>query len=145
MKSINHHAPVQCSKTITIHAGIEKVWEIMTNIHQWAAWQTDISDPVLKGSLQAGTGFDWKTDGAKIHSVLHTVEPYQHFGWTGKTFGIFAIHNWTLEEKGGTTLVTVDESMEGLLTKVFKKSFNRNLEKGMEKWLMLLKATCEKQ
>lgn len=144
MRSINNHAPVKCSKTITILADSKKVWSVLTNIGQWASWQTDISNPTLNGELKPGTTFDWKTGGAKIHSTLHTVEPYHHFGWTGKTFGLFAIHNWILTEMDGKTKVEVDESMEGLLARLFKKSFNNNLEKGMQKWLDLLKQECEK-
>jgi len=74
---------------------------------------------------------------------LHTINPEKEFGWTGKTFGMFAIHNWTLTELNGQTIVKVDESMEGFLARLFKKSFNRNLKKGMVKWLDLLKRQCE--
>ena len=116
----------------------------MTNINNWANWQTDISKSKLNGKLKSETTFDWKTGGAKIHSTLHTVEPFKHFGWTGKTFGIFAIHNWTLTETNGQTKVSVDESMEGFFAKLLKKSFNKNLEKGMQNWLDLLKKECEK-
>lgn len=144
MKPINNHAPVTCNKTITINTPSEKVWSIMTNINQWAAWQTDIRNSKLNGELQPETTFDWKTGGVKIHSTLHTVEPYKNFGWTGKTFGMFAIHNWTLTESNGQTLVSVDESMEGFLASVFKNVFNKNLEKGMQNWLDLLKQECEK-
>lgn len=144
MKSINTNAPVKCSKTITIHAGSEKVWTVMTTINNWANWQTDISKSKLNGELTTETTFDWKTGGAKIHSKLHTVEPYKNFGWTGKTFGMFAIHNWTLAEANGKTTVSVNESMEGFLATLFKKSFNTNLEKGMQNWLDLLKQECEK-
>jgi hypothetical protein len=144
MKSINENAPVKCSKSITIHADGKKVWSILTNIDNWASWQTDISKPILNGDLKPETTFDWKTGGAKIHSTLHTVEPYTKFGWTGKTFGMFAIHNWIITERDGKTIVDVDESMEGFLAGLFKKSFNKNLEKGMQKWLELLKARCER-
>jgi uncharacterized protein YndB with AHSA1/START domain len=144
MKSINNNAPVKCSKTITINANSEKVWSIMTNINKWATWQTEIKNPKLNGELKPETTFDWKTGGAKIHSTLHTVEPYRQFGWTGKTFGIFAIHNWRLTEINGQTTVSVDESMEGFFAKLLKKSFNKNLEKGMQIWLDLLKKECEK-
>lgn len=116
----------------------------MTNIDQWANWQTDISKSKLNGSLKPNTTFDWKAGGAKIHSTLHTVEPYKQFGWTGKTFGMYAIHNWTLTEENGQTKVSVDESMEGFLAGLFKKSFNKNLEKGMQTWLVLLKKESEK-
>lgn len=144
MKNININAPVKCSKTITINASVEKVWKVMTNINKWSAWQTEISNPKLNGELRPDTTFDWKTGGAKIHSTLHTVKPFQHFGWSGRTFGMYAIHNWTLSETNGQSTVAVDESMEGFLAKLLKKSFNKNLEKGMQKWLDLLKKECEK-
>lgn len=143
-KSINPHAPVKCSKTITIKASAEKVWAVMTNIDHWATWQTDITHPKLNGDLKPETTFDWKTGGAKIHSTLHTVQPFKNLGWTGKTWGIFAIHNWTIIERKDETHVSVDESMEGFLAKLLKKSFNKNLEKGMQNWLDLLKQECEK-
>ena len=144
MKSINSNAPVQCSKKIMINATKEKVWAILTNIDDWARWQTEISKPTLNGVLNARTTFDWKTGGATIHSTLHTVEPHSRFGWTGKTFGMLAIHNWTLTEVNKQTQVAVEESMEGFLARLLKKSFNKNLEKGMQHWLELLKRDCEK-
>lgn len=98
----------------------------------------------MNGELKPETTFDWKTGGAKIHSILHTVNPYNQFGWTGRSFGMFAIHNWTLTEQVGNTTVQVDESMEGFLAGLFKKSFNKNLEKGMQNWLEFLKHESEK-
>ncbi len=143
MKSINQNAPVKCSKTILINATRQKVWSVVTNINQWDSWQTDITKPILKSELKPGAVFTWKTGGANIQSTLHTVEPYSKFGWSGKGLGMTAVHNWTLKELNGQTEVTVDESMEGLLTSLFKKLFNRNLEKGMTHWLQLLKNQCE--
>lgn len=145
MKPIHQQAPVKCSKSITINASPERIWNVLTNINNWAGWQTDISQPKLNGSLQFSTTFDWKTGGARIHSTLHTVTPYAEFGWTGKTFGMYAIHNWTMKEDNGGTEVMVKESMEGFLASLFKSSFNKNLEKGMVKWLQLLKEECERK
>ncbi len=144
MKSINNDAPVKCSKTITINASSEKVWAVLTDIDKWTEWQTDISSAKTNGELQPNNTFQWKSGGVNIYSTLHTVEPYKFFGWTGKTFGLFAIHNWTLSELNGQTQVDVEESMEGFLAALFKNMFNKNLEKGMETWLNLLKQTCEK-
>lgn len=144
MKSINNNAPVKCSKTITINASSEKVWSLISDINNWATWQTDISKPKLNGGLKPETTFDWKIGGAQIHSTLHTIEPNTHMGWTGKAFGIYAIHNWTLTESDGRTMVKVEESMEGFFAKLFKKSFNKSLEKGMQNWLDLLKFESEK-
>ena len=144
MRSINYNAPLKCSKTLAINASSERVWEIMTNIDQWANWQTDISRAKINGILKPNTTFDWQAGGVKVHSTLHTVEPYKQFGWTGKAFGIYAIHNWTLSEDNGQTTVSVDESMEGFLAKLFKMTFSQNLEKGMQTWLDLLKKESER-
>ena len=144
MKSINANAPVKCSKSIVINADSKKVWQLISNINGWSSWQTAISKPQLQGELQPGAKFVWKTGGATIHSTLHTVAPYSAFGWTGKTFGMYAIHNWTVKESNCVTTVSVEESMEGLLASLLKGSFNKNLEKGMLQWLALLKTEAEK-
>jgi hypothetical protein len=66
MKSINHAAPVTCSKSIIIHANASKVWEVLINIDHWVSWQSDISKSKLRGTLAAGSNFSWKTGGANI-------------------------------------------------------------------------------
>ncbi len=143
MKSTNTNAPVFNTKTILINAKPEKIWTVLTNIDQWNTWLTTVSKSKLNGTLQPNTTFDWRTGGMKIHSTLHTVEPFAKFGWTGKVYGIYAIHNWSFKEVNGSTEVIVSESMEGFLAKLLNKSFNKTLEKDMIKSLELLKQTCE--
>lgn len=143
MKRINHQAPVVCSNTITINANIEQVWRTLTDIDRWPTWQTAIKKSKLNGELGPQTSFDWKNGESKIHSTLHTVKPFKNFGWTGKSMGAYAIHNWTLTETEGKTFVFVEESMEGLTVWLFKRMINQSLENGMQKWLQLLKQTCE--
>jgi hypothetical protein len=144
MKSINEKAPVKCRKEITISAPADKVWQVLTTINQWPAWNPEIKATSINGPLAPETGFDWLTGGTKIHSTIHTVEPATHFGWTGKVMGVFAIHNWHLTGVGQTTTVAVEESMEGILTRLLKGSFNKSLEKGMTNWLLAMKKECEK-
>ena len=57
---------------------------------------------------------------------------------------MLAIHNWKLIALNGQTKVEVEESMEGFLAGLYKKSFNKSLETGMQKWLDLLKIESEK-
>jgi hypothetical protein len=144
MKSINNDAPVKCSKVITINASSDKVWSVLTSIDNWTKWQKEISWSRLNGELKQNTTFDWKSGSVKIHSTLHTVEVFKNIGWTGNALGTFVIHNWTLTEDSGQIKVSVDESMEGFLASMFKKKFNKNLEKVLKTWLDLLKQECEK-
>jgi uncharacterized protein YndB with AHSA1/START domain len=144
MKSINSKAPVKCSKMVTIRASSERVWAILTDINNWPTWQTDISQSVVHGDVRPGTTFDWKSGGVKINSTLHTVEPYRNFGWTGRSLGMTAIHNWTLMESNGQTIVSVAESMEGFIATLLRRSLNSNIDTGMHNWLTMLKQEIEK-
>jgi len=144
MKPINPNARIKSSNKIVINANSVDVWKVLTDIDTWASWQTEIKSPVVEGLVKAGANFTWKTGGLKIKSVLHTVEPYTQFGWTGKSLGIFAIHNWTITELNKQTEVLVEESMEGILTWVLKPILKSGLEKGNQKWLKLLKKECER-
>lgn len=140
----NSKAPVYCSRSITINAHAAKVWEQLTAIDRWPTWQPDIKKAKLSGTLAPQNEFRWKTGGTAIRSTLHTVQADRFFGWTGKTAGLFAVHNWVLIERGATTEVVVEESLDGLLARWFKKSFSASLAQGMERWLQLLKTTCER-
>jgi hypothetical protein len=142
MQGINNNAPVKCSKSITINADAEKVWKVLTGINNWPIWQKDISMSKINGELRPETTFVWKSGGVRILSTLHTVVPHKQFGWTGKTMGIYAIHNWNLTYIDGKTTVHVQESMDGILARVFRNSLGKNLEVGMQKWLEFLKSAA---
>jgi hypothetical protein len=75
--------------------------------------------------------------------MVHTLNPFQSLGWTGKSLGILAIHNWTLSGENGTTRIQVEESMEGMLARIFSGASRKNLEQGMKNWLDVLKTACE--
>ena len=142
--SINNNAPLKYHKTIHINSSPEKVWAIITNINQWSKWETDIKKSKIKGGLKPGTNFDFIINNVKIHSKIHTVEPFHHLGWTAEIFGMHVIHNMTLSEDKGQTMVSDDESLDGVLVRIFKKSFDKRLEKNKQNWLEQLKKECEK-
>lgn len=141
---INQSAPVIQVKEIVINATPEKVWALLTNIEHWGEWNPRIKKPTLKEELNVGTIFTWKTNGSKIKSKIHTFSENKVLGWTGKTFGAQAIHNWYLESTENGTSVKVEESMEGWIIGLMKKKMNEILENDMVFWLEQLKMACEK-
>lgn len=140
---INKEAPVKSRHQIEINAPIDTVWKNLTDIGNWTSWQKAISKTIVHGDIKEGTRFDWKAGGLSFKSKIHTVNPKSMFGWTGTTIGASAIHNWMLEEKGNTTVVTVEESLEGLLPGLFGKYFQQNLDKGILTNLNELKMVSE--
>jgi uncharacterized membrane protein len=143
-EDINRNAPVKTQQQITIHASPEKIYQIMSDVNHWSNWNKDIQDPVMKVPFQKGNSFDWKSGGLTIRSTLHTAIPSSKIGWSGPTFGAFAIHNWTLVPDGDQTTVIVDESMEGWLVSMMRKKFQSHLEQSLQTWLKDLKTEAEK-
>lgn len=139
----NQNAPVFQSKEIFIQATPEKIWDILTNVSGWTAWNRKISRARMEGTASVGASFRWTINGANIHSIFHTVEKPHTLGWTGATFGATAIHNWHLEAGAGGTQVRVEESMQGWLIALFRKKMNRDLATDMQYWLEALKVSCE--
>lgn len=142
-REINKKVPVIERKEIEIKAPAEVVWQVLTDIERWPAWQENVKSAKLRGAVAEGTDFVWKAGGLTFHSQLHTVEPYKAFGWTGKIMGAFAIHNWKMEADRDRTRVYVEESLEGFFPSLMRKSFQRQLTSGMEKSLLELKRESE--
>ncbi len=143
-KTINLHAPVITRKVLTIHAPVNVVWKVFSDVNNWGTWQKEITDPRMNEPFQAGSTFNWKSNGLTIHSTLQTVEVNKAVSWYGPAFGSFAIHTWHFSEQGGQTIVSVEESMEGWLVGLFKDRFQSALDTSIDNWLTYLKVTSEK-
>ncbi|WP_190811311.1 SRPBCC family protein [Flagellimonas sp. S3867] len=143
-KTIDISAPVVSNKIVLINASPENVWEVLINIDQWSTWQSDVTSSKLKGEFGLNSTFIWRSGGTKINSTIHTIEPFENFGWAGKTLGLLAVHNWKLIDIDGGTIVNVSESMNGFLAKLFKRQLKMAIEKGMQNWVDMLKIECEK-
>jgi uncharacterized protein YndB with AHSA1/START domain len=141
---VNQNAPVKSRGELIIHAPIEKLWHVLTDIDHWPSWQSAVTESKLSGSLAEGTIFRWKAGGLSFVSKIHTIKPYHKFGWTGKTIGTSAIHNWFFEEHDGQTLLIVEECLEGFLPRLFRGYFQKMVEKGIQNNLRELQTAAER-
>ncbi len=141
---INKNAPVKSSNQIEIQAPIDAVWSTLTDIKNWTKWQKAVTETIVDEKIEEGTNFKWKAGGLSFKSKIHTSKPHTAFGWTGTTIGASAIHNWTFIQKdNNTTIVIVEESLQGVFPKLFKNYFQNNLDKGILTNLMELKSASE--
>ena len=139
---ICENAPVKASLEITIHAPVEKVWLLLTDVANWPKWQPDISATRMAGPLESGTAFSWTTGGTRIESRITLVQPYEQFAWTGRVHWVKAIHVWRLRRlSDDQTLVKTEESMDGFLLTLFYSS--KKLEQTDQRWLDRLKLAAE--
>jgi|WetSurMetagenome_2_1015567.scaffolds.fasta_scaffold00229_9 uncharacterized membrane protein len=140
---INRKAPVKSNGTIEISAPVDTVWRILTEIEDWPQWQKNVTESKPDGRIGEGASFKWKAGGVSFVSKIHTMKPKTMFGWTGRTFGADAIHNWTFENVNGATKVFVEESLQGALPVLLKGYFQKSLDAGVQANLKELKFAAE--
>lgn len=113
---INLEASIRDSQSIIIHAPIDIVWALLTDIERWPEWNKDIKD-VQAGPIIAGATFKWEIGGNAFTSTIRMVKKPELISWTTRILGLKAIHVWRLEATDNDrTIVTTDESMEGFRT-----------------------------
>ena len=128
---INRAAPAVGSATALVEAPLENVWRILGDLANWPNWNKSVTKIRVDGQAEPGTTFVWKAGGSKIVSRLEQVTPPHRIAWSGKVFGIRAVHVWELAAEAGGTRVRTEESFEGPLARLFpgfaRKTINRAL------------------
>lgn len=142
---INWKAPVLSKGEIDVAADAETVWKVLSTIDHWPDWNPDIKSVSVEGSVAKGTGFRWKARSWKIVSVIQNVKRARLLAWTGRMMGIKAVHAWHLEPKGAGTLVLNEESWDGILAHLFRRSLQKALDKANVSGLTCLKAEAERR
>ena len=142
---VNVNAPVRASGEIEIAADPEVVWEVLARIEEWPNWNPDVKAVSLNGEVTEGTSFQWKSGPGSINSTFRQVDRPRVLAWTGKTLGIRAIHVWRVEPKNDHSIVTSDESWEGLLPRAFRHQLQKMLEKAVHTGPLHLKAEAERR
>ncbi|MCA9347685.1 SRPBCC family protein [Candidatus Saccharibacteria bacterium] len=140
---IEQGAPVSYSQSIEINASIQTIWKIMTDIENWPSWNEDIKSATLNGKLTIGTTFTWKSGPGTITSTLEAVNKPNLLGWSGKLFGIKAVHIWKIKSVKGKSIVTTEESWSGLYASLFKRRSKKTLIKAIDTGLNRLKSAAE--
>jgi uncharacterized protein YndB with AHSA1/START domain len=140
---IDKNAPAVAHGEIDVAAPPELVWAVLTDIESWPSWNPDVKRASLAGPLATGTQFRWKAGPGTITSTLQSVEPPRVIAWTGKTFGIKAIHVHRLELQGDTTIVTSEESWDGLVVRLLRGPMTKTMQRATESGLRHLKTEAE--
>jgi hypothetical protein len=142
---LNRQAPVMGRSEIEIVAAPDVVWKVLTDIEAWPSWNPDVKSVSMPGGLAEGSAFRWKAGPGTITSVLQTVEPPRRIAWSGKTFGVQAMHVYALEARDGTTLVRTEESYDGLVARLFRGPLHKTLNGSLESGLRHLKVESERR
>jgi ligand-binding SRPBCC domain-containing protein len=136
---------VVATSEIVISAPAETVWDVLASIDAWPAWNPDVKWVSVKGDVVEGTQFRRKSGPGTVTSTLRWVERPRLIAWTGRTFGIDAVHVWRLEPQDGATFVRTEESFDGPLRACFRRSLRKTLDATLESGLRHLKIEAERR
>ncbi len=142
---VNLSAPVLAREEIRIDADVQTVWDVLSDIEHWPAWNEAVRSLTLHGSVAPGTSFAWKAGPGTIKSRIAEVDPPHRIVWTGVTLGIKAVDAFSFEASEGGTLVRQAESWEGLLARLFRSRMERTLRASLRDGLRSLKAEAERR
>jgi uncharacterized protein YndB with AHSA1/START domain len=142
--TIDRDAPVVSTAELEIDAPVERVWAVLTAIEQWPAWNPDVRSVTLDGAVVEGTTFRWKAGPGTITSRLEHVDRPHLVAWSGRTLGIRAVHVWRLESRDAGTLARTEESYDGLVARVLRRSLQKTLDRSLADGAGYLKAEAER-
>jgi uncharacterized protein YndB with AHSA1/START domain len=140
---INEQAPVVGAGEIEIDAPPEAVWEVLTAFEGWPSWNRDVKSLTMQGGVAPGSVFRWKAGPGTITSTIQRVERPRLIAWTGRTLGVKAIHFWHFEPRNSRTFVRTEESYEGLVARLFRRSLQKTLDRALADGLRYLKTEVD--
>jgi uncharacterized protein YndB with AHSA1/START domain len=141
---LRDRAPVAARADIVVHAPIEQVWRIQTDIAGWRRWNPDIQEMRVDGPVGVGTVFVWRAGGITIESTITEFTPPTQIVWTGKTFGVNARHVWRFTASAEGTAVETEEVFTGPLPWLLPGTLRAQLDKALRHGVDVLKREAER-
>jgi uncharacterized protein YndB with AHSA1/START domain len=142
---VDRNAAVIAEAEIEVAAPPETIWEVLSDIERWPAWNPEVKRMALSGQVAPGAEFRWKAGGVSIRSRLEEVDAPRKIGWTGKAAGLRARHVYNFGRRDDATIVTTTESFDGFVARLFRKRLQVSLERSLDQGLTHLKAEAERR
>jgi uncharacterized protein YndB with AHSA1/START domain len=142
---IDRKAPVQAAAEVVIAAPIDLIWSVQADFEGWPRWNPGVKRVSLKGPMAPGTTFEWKAGGMNITSKLEEVDPPCRIGWTGRAFGLRAVHVWHFAQEENGSRVRTEESFDGAIARMVPGLLTRKLIATLEQGVMALKGEVERR
>jgi uncharacterized protein YndB with AHSA1/START domain len=142
---IDRNAPVQAAAEVVIAVPVDLVWNVQADFEGWPRWNPGVKRVSLKGPVAPGTTFEWNAGGMNITSELEEVDPPRRIGWTGRAFGLRAVHVWHFAQEENGSRVRTEESFDGAIARMFPGLLKRKLKATLEQGVLALKEEVERR
>jgi len=141
----NPNAPVFATFEIEINAPPDAVWKVVTDFGGWPSWNPNVQTVDINELVSKGTVFKLVSGGSKIRSTIQVFDRPNLIAWNGSIMTIKSVTVCSLTPQESRTTVMAEESFEGPVAWLFKKSLQRMLETSLLDMLKGLKIETEKR
>lgn len=125
---VQQDAAVFYSHSEMIDAPISLLYDIISDVAQWPAWQSSVNRTYFQGTCHKGKEFKWHSSGMAFKGLVHTANPPLEFGWVARSMWFKVVFNWSLEERDGQVMVTSEESLSGLGAEFLTNTIKSNMQ-----------------
>lgn len=141
--AVDREAPVLAQHEIDIHASVDEVWRLHTDVNAWTTWQTDITEARMDGRMEPGASFSWSSFDFPVTSTVYEVTDHERILWGGTGAGITGIHEWIFEATSEGVHVVTNESFSGAPVEAARENLQQLLDASLLAWLAHLKRAAE--
>jgi coniferyl-aldehyde dehydrogenase len=110
--------PIEVRNAAVIHASIERVWDLLTDVERWPSWWRACRWVRLESPARAASvAFRWKAHPVELRSAVVKSDRPHSFAITADGMGVHAERTFTLRPTpdGSSTLVISHETQVGPL------------------------------
>lgn len=143
MQQTERTSPVVARSEIVIDAEVRHVWSVLAQIEQWPSWHPGVRGTELDGALETGTGFRYEAGPSTNTCVLTRVDAPWALAWRGHSMGVGHDRSWRLEEGSGACHVITEQSLSGILARLFSGRLLGWSQRELDIWVHLLKLEAE--
>ncbi|MER6414499.1 SRPBCC family protein [Streptomyces humidus] len=160
-QGVDPSARIRYRSDVVIHASLERVWKLQTDVERWPVWQPPVTGAqrLDAGPLRKGSRFRWTTPApatpntpATTLEITSTVRQLQRGAcvlWSGPAIGEGlrideGVHLWTFTETDHGVRVHTEETWTGAQVEADVPTATAALGAGLEAWLHDLKTTAER-
>ncbi|MFT2015666.1 SRPBCC family protein [Streptomyces sp. 796.1] len=134
---------IRGQRELLIHAPVERVWRLHTDVAAWPVWNSGIDRVAPTGTLTVGSSFRWRSHGLAVSSTVIALTPGRHITWESPAAGIHEVHRWTFTAIGDNTLARTEETWSGPRVDADPYGLRAELTQSLTVWLRDLKRTTE--
>lgn len=133
----------QFTQEITIHAAPEKVWQILSDIANWASWTPTVTKVELLGPTPTKVGSRAYLEQPKLRPAVWQVtewRPNENFTWVSQSPGLRAVAEHVISREGAGSKLRLVVRYEGVMGWLVGAMFGK-----MTKQYILTEATSLKR